>query len=252
MESSIWHEFDPQAVFEVDDYLYFYSEMLTDELTNRQVAFIREVLDLNSPKRILDLACGFGRHANRLAKLGHEITGIDLMPGFLEIARSQADELGVSVDYQQGDMRHLDRQEAYDCVLMLFTVFGYFEDEENLCVMKNVSQALKQGGLLLLDVPNRDVLMKNSLPFVVREKGRDLMIDRNEFDTVAGRMYNHRIVIRDGVRKDKSYSVRMYNPSEIKSMVDKAGMQLRQLFGDWDGSPVSAQSRRMIVVAQKQ
>ena len=74
MESSIWHEFDSQAVFEVDDYLYFYSEMLTNELTDRQVAFIREILDLNSPKRILDLACGFGRHANRLAKLGHEIT----------------------------------------------------------------------------------------------------------------------------------------------------------------------------------
>ncbi|HSB67602.1 MAG TPA: hypothetical protein VLD65_13575, partial [Anaerolineales bacterium] len=68
-------EFDFAAVFDVDDYLYFYGEMLTDERTDTEVRALVGMLELDNPKRILDLACGFGRHSNRLAALGHTITG---------------------------------------------------------------------------------------------------------------------------------------------------------------------------------
>ncbi|RPI33021.1 MAG: class I SAM-dependent methyltransferase, partial [Chloroflexota bacterium] len=119
-------EFDFEAVFEVDDYMYFYSESLTPERTDAEVAALLPLLELDAPMNILDLACGFGRHANRLAALGHRVTGVDLTPGFLEIARKDAQARGVEVDYRQGDMRRIDFENEFDRVLLLFTAFGYF------------------------------------------------------------------------------------------------------------------------------
>ena len=160
--------------------------------------------------KILDLACGFGRHANRLSALGHDVTGIDLTPGFLELARLDAQALGVQVNYLQGDMRQIDYQGAFDHVLLMFTAFGYFEDEQNLLVLKNVARALKPGGLLIFDIKNRDIFLKDYCPDHVTEKECNLMIDRHFFDSLSGRLYNRRIVIREGVRRDKPFFVRFY------------------------------------------
>ena len=244
-------EFDFEAVFDVDDYLYFYGDILTDELTDRQVNFLVRELNLASPLRILDLACGFGRHANRLAALGNDVTGIDLIPGFLEIARRDASSRGVQVQYIQGDMREIDYEEAFDLVLLLFTAFGYFGDAENLSVLEKVLRALKPGGRLVFDLNNRDVLVKNMLPFVVYEKGEDLMIDRSTFDSNTGRLVNRRIVIRGGRRKDLPYTVRLYNPTEIRAILDQAGFAHVRFYGNWDGDPLTSESGRMIMVAEK-
>jgi len=243
--------FDYDAVFDVDDYLYFYGDMLTDERTEAEVTALVQILELTVPMTILDLACGFGRHANRLAALGHQVTGIDLMPGFLEIARRNAAEKGVQVIYQQGDMRQLSFIEMFDQVMMLFTAFGYFEDEDNLLVLKNVARALKPGGSLVFDIPNRDVILNGFLPYIVTEKDQNLMIDRNTFDSATGRLYNRRIIIRDDVRKDKPFFVRIYNPTEISDVLDRAGLGVYKMYGGWDGQQISTDSRRMVVVARK-
>ncbi len=242
--------FDLSAVFEVDDYMYFYRDDLTDERSEAEVASLVKLLELDPPMRILDLACGFGRHANRLAALGHAVTGVDLTPGFLEIAQSKAAEMGVHVDYRQGDMRHISFREEFDRVLLLFTSFGYFEDDENVQVMDNMARALKPGGLLRLDIPNRDVVVKALPATEVVDKGNDLMINRLSFDTLTGRFHNRRIVLRDGVRKDKPFSIRLYNPTEIRDLLGRAGLEVHKM-SSYDGQPLSADSRGMVIVARK-
>jgi SAM-dependent methyltransferase len=243
--------FDLDAVFEVDDHMFYYADSLTDERTEAEVAALVKLAELDAPMKILDLACGFGRHANRMAALGHQVTGLDLIPGFLEIARRDAEARGIQVEYQQGDMRQLPFVAEYDRVLLLFTAFGYFEDEGNLLVLENVARALKPGGLFLFDIPNRDIFLKEMLPYIVTEKGRDLLIDRGSFDSLTGRWHNRRIIIRNGVRKDKPFSIRLYNPNEMRDLLSKTELKLQALYGGWDAQPISAESRRMIVVAKK-
>ncbi|MFZ2095844.1 MAG: class I SAM-dependent methyltransferase [Anaerolineales bacterium] len=245
------HDFNFDAVFEVDDYLYFYSEVLADQRTEAEVSALVTLLQLDQPKVILDLACGFGRHTNRLAALGHSMTGVDLTPGFLEIARRDALQKHLHVDYRQGDMRSMDFDQEFDLVLLLFTAFGYFSDEDNLQVLINVRNALVSGGRLVFDVPNRDTFLKTLPPFYVMEKEGNLMIDRMSFDALQGRSINKRIVIRDGVRKDKPFSIRLYNPNEIRALMAQAGLALEHLYADWDGSELSTESRRMVVIARK-
>ena len=244
-------EFDFEAVFDVDDYLYFYSESLTDERTDAEVSALVKLLELDSPKKILDLACGFGRHSNRLAALGHTMTGIDITPGFLEIARQDAIQRNVEVQYQQGDMRSISFEDEFDYVMLLFTAFGYFSDEENLKVMINAGKALKPGGLLIFDTPNRDAFLKDMRPFFVVEKEGNVMIDRLSFDGLQGRFYNKRIVFRDGARKDKPFFVRLYNPNELQTLFDQTGMELYHIYGGWDAKEFSSDSHRMVVIARK-
>jgi SAM-dependent methyltransferase len=244
-------EFDFNAVFEVEDYLYFYSEALTDERTEKEVSALVSLLELDTPMKILDLACGFGRHTNRLAALGHTMTGVDLTPGFLDIARIDASQRKVDVDYIQADMRTPIFEDEFDRVMLLFTAFGYFSDEENLKVLVNVCKALKQGGLLIFDSPSRDAFLKDVRPFSVMEKEGNLMIDRMTFDSLQGRIYNKRIVFRNGVRKDKPYFTRLYNPQEIKVLLTQAGLKLQHFYGSWDGSEYKSESHRMIVIAEK-
>jgi len=251
VEGSTQQEFDFEAVFEVDDYLYFYHEALTDERTDKEVSALVSLLGLDELKKILDLACGFGRHTNRLAALGHQMTGVDLSDGFLEIARKDALQRGVKVNYLQGDMRDITFDNEFDCVLLLFTAFGYFSDEENLRVLINARNALKPGGCVIFDTPNRDTHLKTIQPFYVHEKDGDMMIDRMSFDSLQGRSINRRIVVRNGARKEKPFSIRFYNPTELVMVVKQAGLVLEHIYGGWDASDLTSESRRLIVVARK-
>jgi SAM-dependent methyltransferase len=242
--------FDLNTVFEVDDYMYVYGDDLTPARAEAEVAAVVKWLELDAPLKILDLACGFGRHANRLAASGHTVTGVDFMPGFLEMARRQAADMGAQVDYQQGDMRQISFIEEFDRVLLLFTSFGYFEDEENFQVIKNIARALKPGGLLGLDIPNRDIIAKDLPTADVIDKDDDLLINRLSFDALTGRFHNRRIVVRAGVRKDKPFSIRLYNATEIRDLLNRAGLEIYKMLGDND-QPLTTSSRRIVVVARK-
>jgi SAM-dependent methyltransferase len=242
--------FDLNTVFDVDDYLYVYGDDLTDDRSEAEVASLVRLLELDSPLHILDLACGFGRHANRLAALGHTVTGIDWMSGFLDIARERAQVMGVQVNYQQGDMRHLKFEAEFDRVLLMFTSFGYFTDDENAQVIHNIARALKPGGLLGLDIPNRDTTAGEPPMDAVIDKPDGMIINRLSFDVCTGRFHNRRVVIRDGVRKDKPFSIRLYNVQEIRALIEDAGLDVVKLVGG-DEQPLSSQSRRLIVIARK-
>jgi SAM-dependent methyltransferase len=117
--------------------------------------------------------------------------------------------------------------------------------------MKNIAQALKPGGRLLFDTPNRDTFMRDRLPAIVTEKDGNLMIDRVSFDSITGQQINRRIVIRDGIRKDKPFKIRLYNPNEIKNLLAQAGLELAQIYAGWDGQAVSPEARRLVIIGRK-
>lgn len=179
------------------------------------------------------------------------MSGVDIEAGFLELARKQAGEMGLSVDYQQADMRALTYDQDFDVVLLLFTAFGYFEDDENLRVLKTIQKALRPGGRFLMDIPNRKTFVDHLPPAFVDEVGQDLMINRGTYDDQARRWYNRRVVIRNGVRKDKPFFVRLYDEAEIRGLLEEAGMEILQIYSGWNGEVMSPESRRMIILACK-
>src|SRR5262252_5968728 len=128
----------PRADAFDEDYLYFYEELLTPE---------RTAAELEPGVELLDLACGHGRIANPLAERGVRVTGLDATPLFLDVARADAAERGVEVEYVEGDMRSIPWVARFDRVLCWFTSFGYFSDDENRRVLVGAFEAVRPGGL---------------------------------------------------------------------------------------------------------
>jgi SAM-dependent methyltransferase len=249
---------DVANMFSVDDYMYFYADYLDADRSNNETALAVRLLNLNQPMRVLDLACGFGRIANRLALLGHRVTGIEYQPGFLELARADAERNDLLrpqrrgwVEYFQGDMRELEITGEFDRALMMFNSFGYFSDAENLRVLRGIARALKPGGLLGFDIANRDGVLNDFHPHYVTEKEHNLLINRFSFDVLTGRLRNDRIVFRDGVRKDRPFSIRLYSVTEMHGLLAEAGLVLEQVYAEWDASPLAVDSPAMVVLARK-
>jgi SAM-dependent methyltransferase len=106
-------------------------------------------------ERILDLACGIGRHSRELRKRGFEVVGVDISPELLEMAERETSEEGLDVTYLEADLRELELREEFDIVLSLNDgAVGYFEtDAENYRTFEVVAQALRQGGGHLMQLP---------------------------------------------------------------------------------------------------
>jgi len=241
--------FDREAAFD-DDYLYFYAELLTPERTAADVELIWQLLELEPGLELLDLACGHGRIGNALAERGVVVTGLDATPYFLELARKDAAERGVDVEYVEGDMRSIPWTERFDRVLCWFTSFGYFEDEENRLVLREAHGALKPDGLLAVELNNRDNLLGRYADEVVAERGEDKMIDRHRFDIQTSRSHDERTIVRGGKQRTFEFSVRMFTAAELREWMLDAGFREAQAFGD-DGEPLTLEHRRMTVVGRK-
>jgi SAM-dependent methyltransferase len=241
--------FDFEEVFD-EDYLYFYEPVLTDERSDAETDVIWNVLALERGMDVLDLGCGHGRIANRLAARGCRVTGLDPTPLFLERARADAAARGVEVEYVEGDMRALPWSERFDRALIWFTTFGYFGDEDNRRVLAEANRALRRGGRLAIELHNRDVYVRRFLPVTIGESDGDLMFDRHEFDVHTGRTLTERIVVRDGHVRRAEYSVRFFTFTELRDWLLAAGFERVDGY-DSGGGDLTSETRRMVVVGTR-
>lgn len=244
-------EFDIEETFNPEEYLYFYRDFLTLDRLIQEIDFLVKYTDLSTPMKILDLACGHGRHANALAKMGHRVTGVDINPGFLSIAKENAFHMGLEVNYRLQDMRALDDKEAFDRVFVMFTALGYFNDEDNERVFKNIYNALRSGGIFCFDSHNRDSFMTYFSPTSVIEREGNFLIDQRSFDTLTACSKTKRTVIYNGVTKSFNFDVRLYSPSEIIKLFNQIGFSTVDFYENWEGKPITQEAKRMIVVARK-
>lgn len=229
-----------------EDYLYFYDgAVLTPERDEREAELVWQVLGLRAGEQVLDLACGHGRIANRLAERGALVTGLDADPYFLEVARSA----GSGAEFVEGDMRSLPwREPRFDAVVLWFTAFGYFDDATNAAVLRGIRSVLRDGGRLAIDV--------NHLPRILATLQRqswirhetDVALDEHEFVADRSVMHTRRTYVRGGAVREIAYEVRMYMPAELRDLLLGAGFVRVDLLGN-DGLPLTAESRRLVAVA---
>lgn len=246
-------------------YLDTYLSDLTPERTKREVDFVVKATNLQPSDRILDLACGHGRHSIELAKRGFDMVGLDYSEPFIAKAKQDAKQAGVKVEFVRGDMKNLPFNESFDVVLMLFTAFGYFDDENNQRALGEVSKSLKSSGRFLIDVISGEAVIKRFNKEGQKEEGSSfLKIPRtyevggltvNEvewFDSDTQQVHNHREWIDEhGEKKEYDYYLKVYTVPQYKEMFAKTGFEFKQVWGDFQGNPHNKDNFRTIILAER-
>ncbi|MCB9191943.1 MAG: class I SAM-dependent methyltransferase [Flavobacteriales bacterium] len=215
-------------------------------------AFIDTLTDhLNLPHgaKVLDLACGKGRHSAHLRKNGFEVVGIDLSEESIALAKEEFEQDGL--EFYEHDMRELYWTEYFDLVVNLFTSFGYFHSEaDDQKTISSIADALKPDGLLVIDFLNA-VKVKNKL---VEEEEK--VIDDVRFAierSVESGIIKKKIRVFDGqVELEFEEKVDALELDNFKAYFDGAELELIETFGDYKLNPFSEEeSDRLITVCRK-
>jgi SAM-dependent methyltransferase len=212
------------------------------------------LLSLTGGATVLDVACGYGRHAIHLARRGMRVLGFDLNAYFLSLAAQRARDEGVDVRFVQGDVRALPLGTAFDAAVCLGGSFGQFASEdEDLALLRETARALKPGGRFLLDIANRDGILSRFIgkDWDQLEDGTVVLHERR-WDSLQGRVEGRDVVIgADGRRREYEHSMRLYGAPEISSLLRRAGLDVLALYGSLAGTAFGWDSPRVNIVAQR-
>lgn len=237
------------------DYLNVYGHMFTDERAEKESSFVAGALDLKPGAQVLDLCCGQGRHAVQLAKRGFKVTGLDLNPDYVQLAQQAAIASNVSIETVAADMREIPFHNKFDAIVNMYSSFGYLESEaEDLKVLQSAAEALKSGGMLLLDMLNREWAIDN---YIQNDwhigADRTLYVERRDLDLATSRMHVHFIVVdpKGGRRESIGHNTRLYTLTEMTRLLEGVGFHVTAVFGGFERDVYSIGTRRMIVIARK-
>jgi SAM-dependent methyltransferase len=235
-----------------DEYLRFAVDRFPAEATAAEVDLLVDAVELEPGARVLDLACGHGRHSVELARRGFAVTGVDLSAPSLELAAARAAEAGVAVRFERSDMRRISYEAGFDAVINMFTAFGYFEEAENRLVMERVAAALVPGGAFLMEVGNPVAVFSR---FEARGwhalSDGTVMLEERVYDAPRGRFETCWTFVSGGERRERRFSHRAYTAPELAAMTEAAGLDVEALWGGLDGAELEMGSRRIVMLARR-
>ncbi|AXG74743.1 class I SAM-dependent methyltransferase [Flavobacterium arcticum] len=215
---------------------YTEARAFMDNLTN--------YLNLPEEAKILDLACGKGRHSIYLNELGYDVTGADLSENSIEAASKYSNE---KLHFKVHDMRE-PFDEKFDAIFNLFTSFGYFEnDEDNFTTLKAIRDSLSEYGFAVIDFMNVEYVLKNLVAEQVK------VVEGIEFHIKKHLKDGHIIKEINFEDKGKAYhyteKVKALRLEDFEAMMEKAGIYLLDIFGDYKLHKFSKkESERLIMI----
>ena len=234
-----------------DVYLKYFLIPQGEERTKEQIDFISKFLPENG--YILDAGCGIGRHSIELARRGFKVLGIDTNQKYLDLALEKAKALSLdNVNFSLMDMRNLNEEEMFDGVINLWSSFGYFDDDTNEEIIKNFLKAVHKNGKVIIDIENRDYILKFFVRETFKEKEDGIFIlERRKFDPVTSVVNTHRYIIGNGLRKEYLRHIRIYSLTEMINIFRRAGFKEVEYFGNYNGEKFYTDSERIIIVGTK-
>ena len=236
-----------------DDFIRTMAKV-TDEQIAKEVDFVEESLAVAKGAMLLDLACGTGRHAIELTRRGYKVVGFDLSLPMLAKAAEEAQERNQKLNFVQGDMREMTFEDTFDGIYCWNTSFGFFEEEKNAQVIQRVHKALKKGGQFMLEVGNRDYIIRQAPSLAWFEGDGCICMDEMSIDWITSRMKVKRtMMMDDGRTKEIDYSVRIYSLHELGRILHESGFRVAEVSGRTatPGVYFGSESPKTMILAEK-
>ena len=205
-----------------------------------------------SAPKVLDLCCGIGRISSELARMGFAVTGVDITESFLNTAKEDAEHENLNIEYIHADAREFVRSEYFDTIVNLYISFGYFTDQkDDLKVLRNVYKSLKNGGTFIIETLGKETVVRDFVEAEWFERtGYTVLTEYEPLDSWTF-LKNRWIIIKDGQRVEKIFTQRLYSASELRAILQEAGFNKVEIYGDWDESPYDYKANKLIAVCRK-
>ena len=216
--------------------------------------FLIKQLPLKGTEKILDLACGFGRHSLEFARRGYDVTGIDITPAYIDYANEQAKKENLNAKFICQDIRTITFDKEFDVVLnMADGAIGYLEDDgENHKIFSVIAKALKNGGKHFMNIMNGSYAQTH-FPcklWDAGEKGLTLSAFEWEEDRktlIYGQVdYMYGEALYKPEMKEGN-PIRLYSLDEITEIFCKLGLRICNSFADFSGKPSSDNDIQLMV-----
>lgn len=232
------------------------------EAQAKAVAALLQKHGLPDGGSVLDAPCGIGRHAIHLARMGYRVAGIDLSPMYIERAKHLRENLGLRerLELTVGDVRTVGeafRGRTFDAAMSMWQSLGYWEDEDDVSILRQFHGLTTEKGLLVVDVLNRDNLVKHMTGFGLtrHDDGTEQHeMRRLNFETSRLELVWDFYDRQGNDLKHKSTAkvrFRVYSLHELRDLLLAAGWSPIEEFGSFAMDAVSPERKRLIAVASK-
>jgi SAM-dependent methyltransferase len=236
--------------FASEEYLNVYQHR-NNEDAQKLIDLILSEVKLPANSKILDAACGAGRHSIYLRQRGFDVVGFDLSKTLLQKAKLDSENKSIRIDLFCADLRRVYLNTKFNLIINLFTSFGYFDsDEENFFFPHVTYDLLLAGGYYILDYMNKNFVLENLIP----ESNK---VINNKYIVEKRRIENNRVIkeikIIDGdVQKQFTESVKLYNDNEIITQLKRIGFNVAKIVGDYEGNIFdNKNSQRLIIFCKR-
>ena len=240
-----------------DDELWskFYDCMFDDASFKLAEQQIPQILSLvNHPvKSVLDLACGPGRHCLALAKMGYQVTGVDMSCYLLSKADEIANDSNLNINFVNADMLDYHTEDKCDLIINMFNSFGYLDTpEKNQTVINNTYQNLHETGTFIIDTVGKETLARNIEPVHLSEYDNgDIRIERPLLVDNMQIFSNEWILISGKEAFRRHYQHYVYTPIELREMCYQAGFNQVDIYGSLGAEDYDLDADRLVIVASK-
>jgi len=228
--------------------------LIIDEQPNTpdEVRFMVRTLGLRKGTRLLDAACGYGRHMIPLITRGVNVTGCDLSQFMIEESLRRMKKQNVRPSgLVRCDIRHLPFRRVFSAACIMFNSFGYFDaEDDNFLVLKGMAMALKPGGRFLLDLVNRDFVLRSMCKKDWFERNDTIVLERKWIDQYRNRSEIDVHVVDKRGKRTYHHSIRLYSFTEVSMLLEAAGFEIQDVFGGFNGEPFDRYHDRMLILAR--
>ncbi len=231
--------------------------MMPSTPTDGELAFLTERAGARPGARVFDQCCGEGRVTLALAARGCEVVGVDASHAYVGRARERAAELGLSCDLRVDDAFEFTPELPCDLAINWHTSFGYTEDDgKNAQMLERAFEALRPGGVMVLDYGNAAHVIGNFQPATTMrletDAGEWLAIRESRIDLEAGMLRQiWTFIAPDGKIDRRRGDTRLYMPRALRALLESVGFASVELFGDRTGGPLTTDSPRCLALARR-